>query len=188
MNDVIIGYVHGFNSACDWRNPKVQTMKKAGYDIRCINYNTFGTQEEILEEIRSKVIKLNVDVLIGTSLGGWAVTHIGLPYVAINPVFNPAKSAFERVDTEYENYVTGELNKGTLKAAKSFTKDIDMSGNGIFMICLDDEVLDHSHLKEELINNNRYVVEFAFGGHRCDFNKNDSMHYIKEFVRNFDIM
>ncbi|ERS89632.1 MULTISPECIES: YqiA/YcfP family alpha/beta fold hydrolase [Marinobacter] len=86
-------YLHGFASRFDTTSEKLKTLAKLGpvygHDI---DY-TQGS-EDVIEESLDKLMQVNPDLLVGTSMGGWLAgilgAESGIPFVAINPVTDPA--------------------------------------------------------------------------------------------------
>lgn len=101
MKDTLkIYYLHGFASRFDTTSEKLKTLAELGpvygHDI---DY-TQGS-EDVIEESLDKLMRVNPDLLVGTSMGGWLAGILGaengIPFVAINPVTDPAHTFKPRI-------------------------------------------------------------------------------------------
>ena len=124
---MIYVYLHGFNSAYNPENPKVQALSTLG-DVIGVNFNSFTTYQEIFEQISREIYTQVQDrdnmVLVGTSLGGfWAAEmgrHFGVPSVIINPCYDPCDMLRKCVGYVMTNYITGEATVITNEIAESY--------------------------------------------------------------------
>jgi len=83
-------YLHGYNSRFDPTTDKMKELSVLGEVVGIsIDYNKTKT---VIENALSDMPN-DIDILVGTSMGGWLSNKLGtltdLPYVSINPAINP---------------------------------------------------------------------------------------------------
>lgn len=167
-------YLHGFNSKGNPTSDKFKELGKLG-DVITLNYNSFATYEEILENLEEKVMQelmahpAGEVALVGTSLGGyWAGTLsgiYGMPAILMNPAIKPSKTLKKHVGLTLINFVSGEANTLGENIPKSYP---DLLKKGILMIMVDegDEVLDSYKTQKYFANYG--PILFKGGGHRFE--------------------
>lgn len=96
-------YLHGFQSSSNSRTIKYLRSKlKNNIHLHC--FDLPHKPQEALEFIRNKIEELNIDLLIGTSLGGVYAYNFEIPKICINPAFQ-----FELKSGHY-NYLNNRIN------------------------------------------------------------------------------
>lgn len=182
-------YLHGFNSAYDPENEKVQALQSLG-EVVGITYDTYNTFEGIFEEIRSQLPSdLEDAVFVGTSLGGfWAATvakFFGRPSVIINPCHNPSVMLQKYVGKVITNYYTSATDVLASEAVKTYAGHqlfgLDESFEILPLVLLDmgDEVIDSWETRETLAG--FPMVHFAEGNHRFA-HMQDSLDEIRQYM------
>lgn len=167
-------YVHGFGSKFDPSLPKVKELMKLGavYGVN-VDYLASGSdlpRHDVISSIIEVVIDKEIDLIVGTSMGGWAAAVVGcatgIPFVAANPVLSPSK-------------VLPKLNVSTARAASY--EDFPLEGcQGLILLDEGDDLLDSKETFERL--KPHYLVNmFAGGSHRFD-HMEDSLDLIELFV------
>lgn len=178
-------YLHGFNSAYDPLSEKVLELKKLG-KVYGITYDTFGTYQEIYDEILNQLPDSEEIVFVGTSLGGfWAAEmarRLGSPSVIINPCTNPRDMLQKYVDVLQVNYITGDVNMLTRDTIVTYpTAGITSKSSYLPLVLLDmgDEVIDPYETLESL--EGFPTVEWAEGSHRFNHMK-EALEHIQSYV------
>jgi len=84
-----IYYFHGLASRFDTSSEKLKTLARLG-SVRGHDIDYTQTAEEVVEDSLDKLMQVNPDFIVGTSMGGWLAgilgAETGIPFVAINPV------------------------------------------------------------------------------------------------------
>lgn len=169
-------YIHGFNSA--GTGAKAESLRKM-YPKWKVLTPTFNYKDlkATLKQLNSQFITNRIDVVIGTSMGGFlslygaAKHHTGC--IAINPVTQPSVTLAKHIG-ENRNFVTKEryiLTEKDLKSymefeKKEFSKIEPEDKSTIFLLSEDDEMLGDHHYLEKLYpqcHNFRYFTGY---GHR----------------------
>jgi len=102
-------YIHGFSSSSKSSTPKY--FKKKLKDT-IYSFDIPTSPEQAILFIDKKIKELNIDIIIGTSLGGVYAYHFDLPKIVINPAFqlnlNEGNYTFlnERTNGETEFNIT----------------------------------------------------------------------------------
>jgi predicted esterase YcpF (UPF0227 family) len=143
-------YCHGFASCFDSGSQKIETLRKLGPVAGC-NIDHTKTANELVDEVMKHSQFSEIDVLIGTSMGGWLAAQIGslagIPFVAINPAITPALSLKRHlgagVDYQGKPYTLTET------AVNSY-KPIAKGGCGLVLLDEGDELFDAHKTRQEL--------------------------------------
>lgn len=97
-----IFYCHGFASQFDPNSSKLKILSRLG-SIEGQNIDYTNPAEEVVQFCVDAVIKADIDLLVGTSMGGWLASivgaRIGIPFVAINPAIDPSQAMKKHVGT-----------------------------------------------------------------------------------------
>lgn len=156
-----IVYVHGFGSKVDitGTNKKYKALKKLG-EVFPIAPDYEKGCEKVISEVTDFVIRNQVDLLVGTSMGGWCVSRVGVktgtPFVSINPSIKPNETI--------KRYPS--INESIANSYSNFVKDHN-STPGIVIVALDDEVLNSGDTIE-FVKNSYRVITKENGGHRME--------------------
>lgn len=150
-------YVHGFGSCFDPTGPKVKELSALG-EVVGVNVDYERGADEVLRLVSEAVMALHIDLIVGTSMGGWAAAvsgcKFGLPFVAINPVCDPVRVL----------HGFG-VEKEAAETFFAFPSHNDCAG----LVLLDqgDELLDSLETEENL-KDSYEVISFKGGSHRFD--------------------
>jgi uncharacterized protein len=182
---MIYVYLHGFNSAYDPNSGKVQSLSLIG-DVHGVTYNTFGTYEEIIDEISAQVSFSDDLVFVGTSLGGFWAAEMGrrfsVPSVIINPCTDPRTMLQKYVGAVETNYINGDVNTLTSKSANSYPgSGISRAGRYLPLVLLDmgDEVIDSFQTREDL--KDFPMACWEGGSHRFE-HTNEALDDIRNYI------
>ena len=160
-------YVHGFASSYDQLSEKVQALKTIG-DVFGVDIDYSKSVEEIENRIYRATLENDIDLLVGTSMGGYCSALLGskygIPFVAINPATDPRTSLVRHLGagTTFDG-VDYFLSKEVADCYKPIVKGSGACG----LILLDegDEVLS-SMDTYELLKSSYAVKIFKGGCHR----------------------
>ena len=170
-------YLHGFASRFDITSDKLKTLAKLGpvygHDI---DY-TQGA-EDVIEDS----LEVNPDLLVGTSMGGWLAgvlgAESGVPFVAINPVTDPAHTLRhwigQGVDHQGQAY---QLTDEVVSSYYPFTHH----GSGIVLLDQGDELLPWKDTVGAL-GDYFPVHSFEGGSHRFE-HMEEALKLIREHVK-----
>lgn len=175
-------YIHGWGSEFDSGSNKVTQLSRLG---SVVGPNLDYTQglRAVLDECKGWIQEHDIDLIVGTSLGGYTASHLGartgLPFVAVNPAINPRES-LEKYLGEGVDHVGHQyhLRPEVIADLPLF----NMNGFGLVLLDMDDEVLDSS-LTAEFIGSRYPVVTFQGGSHRFE-HMEDSLGYVQNLVNN----
>lgn len=179
-------YCHGFASCFDTRSSKIQALEELGPVSGCsIDYTQ--AEEKVIAQVREQVNISNIDLFVGTSMGGWLAATLGasmgIPFVAINPVTEPSKTLFKYIDdgVDYQGnpYV---LNATVVSGYSPIAKD----GCGLILLDRGDEVLDANETAQ--LMNNYYRVEFFEGGNHRFSHMKEALVLIKGFYQDSEMV
>lgn len=150
-------YIHGYGSEVKESDIKYDMLTAVGDGMFVFPYAPNYDNDLNDEFIKAREFAINnrVDLVVGTSFGGYMASIVGaeldLPYVCINPVIDP--------------YTTlNKLNSPNIPMPNSLPI-FDTSGFGLVLLNLGDEVLD-SFATKDFIGNALKVITFSGGDHR----------------------
>ena len=185
-------YIHGFNSAFNSESDKVKELLKIG-NVIPFTYDTFDSPSNILKFIKEKIADNDIDLLVGTSYGGyWAMLlckHLGIPAVALNPCVEPHK-VLKEFEGQCTNFVTQETR--TFKLSNEKFESVSETNDFKYLlplvgIELGDEVIN-AHESIDILKKHNLIV-YEDGSHRfTNFSKFIKDHVIKYlyYVNTFD--
>jgi predicted esterase YcpF (UPF0227 family) len=157
-------YIHGFASQFDPQSGKNRMLAEMG-DLYGVNLDYTRPHHEVKQRLRYAISEHDIDVVVGTSLGGyWAgvMGGEGLPFIALNPAINP-KETLRKYIGDGETYF-GEpyhLAEEVLEDYQPFP----LEGWGLILLDEGDEVLDSQQTKQ-LLDDHYHVIMYPGGTHR----------------------
>jgi len=162
-----IFYVHGWGSEFDPNSDKVRALGEIG-EVHGVTVPWAEGHNRVFEQLTEEILAYQPDLLVGTSMGGYGVSHLGselgIPFVAINPAIRPHETLMERVGVGTDYYGREyELTWQTVAAFPEFAT----GGCGLVLVAMDDNVID----AQETINSysDHYDCRaFENGGHRFE--------------------
>lgn len=172
-------YLHGWASEFNPESDKIVSLGKIGKVYgKTIDY--CRSFDEVRDEIKRFVIAHEIDMIVGTSLGGyWASVMgslLGIPFVSCNPSLNPAISmvSYEGEGTTY----TGKSYNLTRDIIDTYSgNEFSMSGSGLILLDANDDVIDSRNTFEKL-RKHYNVITFDGGSHQFE-HMEDSLHWIQ---------
>ena len=179
-------YVHGFGSSFDPNSEKVQLLGTIG-EIHGINIDWTDSPSDVLRSISEVILEKQIDLVVGTSMGGWAAANVGtehgIPFVSINPAVNPSSSLLRHVGDGID--YLGRTYSLSEKTVAEY-EPLRTGGCGLVLLAIDDDVID----PRETINNysNHYDCRiFETGGHRFE-RLREALPLITEFYSSAEII
>jgi len=167
-NEMKIAYIHGFGSNFDTTSPKVLALKKLGEVIGFdIDYTL--PYKTILELITLNAEKEGVELLVGTSMGGFfsanAGAELNLPFVALNPVIHPQQTLTKYIGNHLD--YSGKPYTLLAEVVENYPKNIDTNGCGLILLERGDTLLDAVY-SEHFLNPFYPTVLSENGSHRFE--------------------
>lgn len=163
MNTIL--YIHGWGSAFDPKNEKIQVLGKLGLVFGPTLDYTSGF-DKVTGQCLKIINEYDPDLIVGTSLGGYLASHIGAlsgkAFVAINPAIDPGESLKKYVGEGRDH--TGKLYNLSNDIILDLPK-FNMNGCGLILLDKGDDLLDSAATAKALGDRYR-VVEFEGGNHR----------------------
>jgi hypothetical protein len=134
-------YLHGFASCFDTNSDKLKALAELG-PVYGHDIDYTRDPENVIEDSLDKLMQVNPDLLVGTSMGGWLAgvlgAETGIPFVAINPVTDPSQALKvwigQGVDHQGNPY---ELTASIVANYYAFTQH----GSGLILLDKGDELL-----------------------------------------------
>jgi len=184
--EVNILYVHGFGSSFDPESEKVKVLSELG-TVYGVNLDWSQSPSAALELISDSILENKIDLVVGTSMGGWAAaasgTENGIPFVSINPAINPSSSLLRHVGHGVD-YLGRKYSLSEKTVAEY--EPLRTGGCGLVLLAIDDDVID----PRETINNysNQYDCRiFETGGHRFE-RLREALPLITQFYSSAEII
>lgn len=99
-------YIHGFRSSA--KSNTIVTIKANYHDLDVHAFDVTHHPQESIRKIEDYVAEHGIDILAGTSLGGFYAlcAQVDIPKIAVNPVLNPeySLSALPEIGEEVEYF------------------------------------------------------------------------------------
>ncbi len=99
-------YIHGFRSSA--KSSTILTLKALYSDVEVHAFDVTHHPVESIRKIEDYVAKHGIDILAGSSLGGYYTlcAKVDIPKIAVNPAINPEESLsyLPEIDEEVEYY------------------------------------------------------------------------------------
>ncbi|KPQ01686.1 YqiA/YcfP family alpha/beta fold hydrolase [Marinobacter sp. HL-58] len=162
-----IYYCHGFGSQFDLGSSKLEILSKLG-SIHGHDIDYTKPADEVVQICQDEVIKADIDLMVGTSMGGWLVNIVGaragIPFVAINPAIDPAQTLEKYIgaglDYQGNRY---QLTQSVVDSYRAFV----INGCGLILLDQGDDVIDW-RVTHDTCQKYYSVVSFPGGSHRFE--------------------
>lgn len=173
-------YLHGFGSKFDNYSKKIQQLLKLGavdgFDIDyCLG------EKLVIEQSIANIANRDLDLLIGTSMGGWLASKLSeilsIPFVAFNPVISPAVTLQPYIGEHKDFYGRHFLLKENIV---NEYEEISKDGCGLIFLDEGDELINPSESKQ-ILNQCYSVTSYTGGSHRFEHIP-ESIADIRKFV------
>lgn len=180
-------YVHGFGSRYDQTNEKVLALAELG-EVHGINIDYSLRPKQIYNMLNDVITENDIDLIVGTSFGGfWAAeigSSLGIPFVAINPVIRPSIQMTNRIGSGTTYY--GEPYTITNETATSYPNTISTNGAGLILLDEADDVLP-AEPTIDMLDSCYEVITFEGGNHRFT-HMSESIEHIQRFINSADFI
>jgi len=177
-------YLHGFAS-CGEGNKSTE-LKKFFSEETVLSPNLPFSPLDAITAIEKLVKDENIEMIIGSSLGGFYATYIAEKYklkaILLNPSTHPwnTLSSYVGWQKRFCDDKMFEFTSEYLDALKLLQK-IPLHGKYLVLLQSEDEVLDYTKA-QSLYNKHKIVVEYG-GNHRFE-NIDEYMSMIEKFKIN----
>ncbi|BCD67762.1 YqiA/YcfP family alpha/beta fold hydrolase [Nitratiruptor sp. YY09-18] len=176
----MILYIHGFKS-CGWGN-KSRTLQEFFKDV--IAPDLPPRPIEAMKLLQHIIEKNPVDMLVGSSLGGYYATYLAQKFTIKSVLINPSTRPYHTLKPYIgiqKRFCDGEKFAWKEEYIKELMQhDTNNLRKNLFLVLLQtgDEVLDYKVALEKYANQRR-IVEYG-GNHRFE-NIDDYLFMIKHF-------
>ena len=183
--NINIMYIHGFGSKWKPNSDKVTALKTLG-NVTGITISYDLPFSEVYQKYKKHILDHDIDLIVGTSLGGfWSGymgSKFGIPFVAINPAINPQESLRKYQGNNTDHYGNQyNLTSSVINQYSSFPQQ----GAGLILLDLNDQVLNANQKKLTLDPFFR-IITFEDGNHRFQ-HISESIPKIKVFYRQAEV-
>ena len=175
-------YLHGFGSNFANAKEKVKVLEDFG-TVHGIDIFYERGFDRCLSEAKNVAKENNIDLVVGTSMGGHLASHVGsdlgIPFVALNPVLDPKRELVKYIGEGISHAnIPYILIDSIVKTYPFFS----MNGCGLILLDNGDLVLN-SHETYKVLSQRFPVKSFEGGGHRFNHMK-ESMETVEDFFEN----
>lgn len=174
-------YLHGFASRFDITSDKLKTLARLG-PVYGHDIDYAQGSEGVIEDSLDKLMQVNPDLLVGTSMGGWLAgilgAETGIPFVAINPVTDPALTLKPWIGQGVDHQgLAYQLTAEVVSGYYPFTH----YGSGLVLLDQGDELLPWNDTARAL-GDYYPVYSFEGGSHRFE-HMEEALKLIREHVK-----
>ena len=174
QNTVNAIYLHGFASAFDPNNAKVEFLKTQ-VNLIPFSYDTCASYDENLQKMTAVIHQHDITLLVGCSLGGFYALELaekiaGTFALALNPSYNP-KQSLASVVGSHINYTTNCPETLSQSVVESYpTGGAPRPCNAIIMVELGDTVVDPRQSEYHFLKapSGLKFLSFPGGNHRFE--------------------
>ncbi|WPL12011.1 MULTISPECIES: YqiA/YcfP family alpha/beta fold hydrolase [Thiorhodovibrio] len=176
---MIIAYLHGFASGPRSHSPKLALLRGLGHEVYCLDTQGDYRPEDYARAAESLLQTAPpLDVLVGSSLGGfWARrlgVQLGCPWVGLNPALRPSvtlaqfQGRLQRFDVAapFDWSVEDALAYRPLETDTATMPELSAQPHhppGLIILAEDDEVVDARETQS--LATDCEVLLLAHGGH-----------------------
>lgn len=174
-------YIHGFGSQFDPEGTKATALSQIGRVIGVDVDYTMGSGA-VIAALKDFLRQNAVDLIVGTSMGGWAAAEMSarlrIPFAALNPAVQPSVSLRQGVGTHVD--YTGREFTLTEETVDKYW-DMSREGRGVILLEDGDEVIDPD-TTARLYAYAYQITRFPGGSHRFE-NLRDAVPVIEDAYR-----
>lgn len=174
-----IYYCNGFASQFDPCSEKLRILSNLG-EINGHDIDYTLPADVVVKQCIDKLMGCDIDIIVGTSMGGWLAAAVGssagIPFVAINPAINPSRTLIRHVgkgvDYQGNEY---QLTASVVNSYGPLARD----GCGLILLDEGDDVFDW-HETYVAYHETYSIYSFPGGSHRFEHMK-ESLQLIEKF-------
>lgn len=179
-------YIHGFGSRFKPQSDKVKSLSSLGV-VHGVDIDYTDSKSVITQQLRDIIIQKDIELLIGTSMGGYFSAEvgqmIGLPYVMINPVMDPSVTLNKYIGEGIDHYGRPyHLEKNTVEEYDQMMLE---NQHGLLLLDKGDELIDYRETVRLLTNTQ--TLAFEGGSHRFD-HINESLGTIQHYANTLSVV
>lgn len=158
-------YVHGFGSQYDPTHEKIQMLETLGTVVG-VDVDYCKGFRSAFETVFGAALENGVDLIVGTSMGGYMAAHVGAetgtPFVSLNPAVQPSVTLQKWIGT-FTDYAGNDrcLTEGVV----ANYPDIIQEGSGLVIVETADEIINAA-TTVALLEDAFHVETFSGGSHR----------------------
>lgn len=165
-------YIHGFGSQYDPKSDKVVALSALGH-VDGVNLDYTSPIENTKQIIKDAIVEKDIDLLIGTSMGGHMSYLMGnkysIPYVMINPAIDPATSLQKYIGTGVDYYERSYTMNADHCSQYNTLSNAKETAPGLLLLDMDDDVIDANETYELFKDNKSVSINtWKNGSHRFD--------------------
>lgn len=158
-------YIHGFGSKYDPEHEKIKALETLG--VMCgVDLDYTRGFRNCFEIVLEEVLAQHIDLIVGTSMGGYMAAHVGaetgVPFVALNPAISPSNSLQQWIGHNTAHDGTEFILTDSIVANYP---DIIEEGCGLVIVETGDEVISASNTISKLAKVFKVAI-FPGGSHR----------------------
>ncbi|WP_169731116.1 YqiA/YcfP family alpha/beta fold hydrolase [Marinomonas ushuaiensis] len=173
-------YIHGFGSKFKPQSDKVESLSSLGF-VHGIDIDYTDRRSVITQQLRDVIIQKHIELLVGTSMGGYFSAEVGLmvglPYVMINPAMNPRTTLSKYIGDGVDYYGRSyHLEKTTVE---EYDQMALKNQHGLLLLDKGDELIDYRETVRLLPDTQTLI--FEGGSHRFD-HINESLVAIQQYA------
>jgi uncharacterized protein len=158
-------YVHGFGSHYDPTHEKILALKTIG-TVYGVDVDYARGFDHVYTTVKNAVLEYRIDIIVGTSMGGYMAAHVGsrlgIPFVAMNPALQPSVT-LERWAGAFVDF-SGKSHYMNMDQIHQYP-DIATTGYGLILVETGDEILPSNITIRQMSHFFRVEV-FQGGSHR----------------------
>lgn len=179
-------YIHGFGSRFKPQSDKVKSLSSLGI-VHGVDIDYTDSRSVITQQLKDIIIQKDIELLVGTSMGGYFSAELGrsfgLPYVMINPVMNPSVSLDKYIGEGVDYYGRPyHLEESTVEEYDQMMLE---NQHGLLLLDKGDELIDYRET-ERLLPDTQTLV-FEGGSHRFD-HINESLGTIQHYANTLSVV
>ena len=160
-------YLHGWGSSFDAQSDKVLALSKLG-QVHGVDLDYTQGSAAVLEVATGCVAKHDIDLVVGTSMGGWLASHVGsklgIPFVMVNPCLDPQNKLSKYLGIHIDH--NGHEYTFTQQMLDTYT-DYASDGCGLVLLDMGDDVIN-SHETFDAVHGQYQIGTFLGGSHRFE--------------------
>lgn len=177
-------YIHGFGSRFDPEHEKIKQLEELGTVVG-IDVEYCKGFRNVFEAVLDRVLTDSIDLVVGTSMGGYMATHVsqetGVPFVALNPATHPSETLQKWIGsfTDYagrDHYLSENIVEGY--------PDVATGGAGLVITESNDEVID-ARMTETVLSDFYEFHMIQGGSHRFE-HMEKAIGMISQFLARLD--
>ncbi|MCB5162634.1 YqiA/YcfP family alpha/beta fold hydrolase [Marinomonas algarum] len=179
-------YIHGFGSKFKPQSDKVKSLSSLGI-VYGVDIDYTDRRSDITQQLRNVIIQKNIELLVGTSMGGYFSAEVGLmvglPYVMINPALNPRTTLRKYIGEGVDYYGKSYHLEGS--TVEEYDQMALEKQHGLLLLDKGDKLIDYKETVRLLPDIQTLI--FEGGSHRFD-HINESLDAIQKCANTLSVV